>query len=220
MLEYAAGRPAIASRQSSPHAMLVVISAHVALLAVVMSAKMDLPQRIRHSPIVVNLLPEPTPPLPRPPEPQARSQPHQQQLSEVPRQIPVPPQGGVDATPSLPSFDGMIGGSTDSQPTVIPKPIPAPVKVAARLLTPPSELKPPYPASKIASGEEGAITLRLTIDERGRVVAVEPVGQPDKAFFESARRHLLAHWRYQPATEDGRPVATSFTVTLRFQLDS
>jgi hypothetical protein len=35
----------------------------------------------------------------------------------------------------------------------------------------------------------------------------------------SARRHLSAHWRYQPATENGRPVASSTVITLQFRLD-
>jgi protein TonB len=47
MLAYASSRPVAAKRQSSPHAMLFVISAHVALLAAVMSAKLDLPRRIQ-----------------------------------------------------------------------------------------------------------------------------------------------------------------------------
>jgi len=63
------------------------------------------------------------------------------------------------------------------------------------------------------------LRLRLTIDERGRVIAVEPVGRADKVFLEAARRHLLAHWRYRPASEGGRAVTSSTVITLRFQLD-
>jgi protein TonB len=63
------------------------------------------------------------------------------------------------------------------------------------------------------------LRLRLTIDERGRVVAVEPVGKSDRVFLEAARRYLVAHWRYRPASEDGRAVATSIVIALRFQLD-
>ena len=39
MLAYAAGRRTIGSRQSNPSALLVIISVHVALLAIVMSAR-------------------------------------------------------------------------------------------------------------------------------------------------------------------------------------
>jgi protein TonB len=48
---------------------------------------------------------------------------------------------------------------------------------------------------------------------------VEPIGRADRVFVDAARRHLIAHWRYSPATEDGRAVASTKTITLRFQLD-
>ena len=63
------------------------------------------------------------------------------------------------------------------------------------------------------------LTLRLSIDERGRVIGVEPVGRADRAFVEAARRHMMAHWRYAPASEDGRAIRSSVTVTMRFMLD-
>ena len=95
----------------------------------------------------------------------------------------------------------------------------APVRHDARLLTSPAELKPPYPASKLAAEEEATLNLRLTIDKSGRVVGVEPIGRADAVFVAAARRHLLAHWRYAPATADGLPVASTLNITLRFQLD-
>src|SRR3954451_13739646 len=65
MLAYAANRPVVGRRQSSPNALLLVISAHVALVAVVMSARMDLPRRIFEPPIPVTLYPVPHDPPPR-----------------------------------------------------------------------------------------------------------------------------------------------------------
>ena len=93
------------------------------------------------------------------------------------------------------------------------------VKLGPRLATPASELRPAYPPSKLASEEEAVLRLRLTIDANGRVTAVDPVGAADRAFLEAARRHLIAHWRYKPATEDGHAVASSAVITLRFVLD-
>jgi protein TonB len=60
--------------------------------------------------------------------------------------------------------------------------------------------------------------LRLSIDDHGRVTSVEPVGQAEPAFLASARAHLIRVWRFDPATEDGKPIASTKTITLRFEL--
>ena len=85
--------------------------------------------------------------------------------------------------------------------------------------TPESALKPPYPLDKIRSEEEATLRLRLTIDTRGRVTAVEPVGAADPSFLEAARRHILRAWRYKPATEDGVAVPSTTVISLSFRLE-
>lgn len=219
MLAYAANRPVAGKRQSSPNALLIVISIHVALLAVVMSAKMDLPQRIRDRPTIVDFFPRPVPPQPVKPPPAPPSQ-DTARISDPRPNVSLPPTSNATVDPGSAATDlgPALGASTAIIPT-FPKLTPTPIRHDARLLTPPSELKPPYPASKLLSEEEAILRLRLTIDENGRVVAVDPVGAADRAFLEAARRHLMAHWRYLPATEDGRTVASSMVITLRFELD-
>ena len=219
MLAYAANRPIVAQRRSSPNAMLGIIAAHVAVVALVMSAKMELPPTFHPTRTIIDLIREPQPPEPQPirqatqPRPSTLTQPRQQV------EIPAGPTPIADATPSLPDPGPIVGPSVDPGPRIDPVPLPQPVKFEAKLLTPASELKPPYPESKLLSGEEALLRLRLTIDERGRVVAVEPVGKIDRVFFETARRYLIAHWRYRPASEDGRAVTSSTVIALRFQLD-
>jgi protein TonB len=219
MLAYAANRP-IAERRSAPNAMLAIVAIHVAVIAAVMSAKMDLPARIGHGPLVVDFIPEDDPPPLRVIPPDTPLPPRQSTLDLPPREVPLPSNDApaVDSSPALPDLGPIIG--PDPSPPVQADPAPAPpVKIGARLLTPSSELRPPYPASKLLAGEEAVLRLRLTIDERGRVVAVEPLGLADRAFVDAARRHLLAHWRYRPASEDGRAVASSTVITLRFELE-
>ena len=100
-----------------------------------------------------------------------------------------------------------------------PQVVADPVRTGPRFATSASELRPPYPEAKRRLEEEAVLKLRLSIDPRGRITAVEPVGSADPAFLQSARRHIIAHWRYTPATEDGRAVASSTVITLRFELD-
>jgi periplasmic protein TonB len=37
--------------------------------------------------------------------------------------------------------------------------------------------------------------------------------------LDAARRYIIDHWRYRPATEDGRAVTSTVTITLDFQLE-
>ena len=80
-------------------------------------------------------------------------------------------------------------------------------------------LAPPYPVTKQRLGEEASLRLSLAIDPRGRVTAVTPVGFADPVFLNAARRHILRHWRYQPASEGGEAVASSIVITLSFRLE-
>ena len=217
MLAYASSRPTAASRQSSPNTLLFIISAHVALAALVMSMKMDLPQRIRDRGTDIIFIPQPVDPPPNP-EPAPRSD------HPAPTPSPLPPKPAEWAPDPGPTnlgatvIGGGSGGSGMGTDTIEPIKL-APIRHDARLLTSPAELKPPYPASKLAAEEEATLNLRLTIDKGGRVVGVEPIGRADPIFVAAARRHLLAHWRYAPATDGEQPVASTLNIVLRFQLD-
>jgi protein TonB len=117
-----------------------------------------------------------------------------------------------------------IGPALDSPLQPLPRAEPLlqpaePVRVGPRAVTPTDLLRPPYPDAKRRSEEEAVLRLRLGIDPRGRVTSVEPVGAADPAFLAAARSHLLRHWRYRPATEDGRAVSSTLTITLRFELE-
>ena len=220
MLAYAAGRPRIAERSSNPNAMLGIIAAHVALAALVMSAKMELPPRTHFTKTVVDFIPLPKEPppkpittkLPQPPMPVPIAHPrHLDETQQTPPTwdpMPLPRDPGTSPVPG-----------PGAQVDVRPNPIPLPAPTGARLLTSSSELKPPYPPSKLLTEQEAVLKLRLTINASGRVIAVDPVGSADRVFLEAARRHITAHWRYRPATEGGRAVASSTVITLEFRLD-
>jgi protein TonB len=219
MLAYSANRPRAGNRSASPNMMLAIVGIHVAAVAVLMSAKMDLPLPITRTPLTIEII------KPKPPEPaevpKRPSQPPPEQSLSVPEPlIPMPPLPEiVPVRDPLPPLDSVVrdpGASSGTSGSDVAKPIAA---TPAVLLTGAAEIKPPYPASKLASGEEADLKLRLIIDERGRVTAVEPMGRADSAFLSAARRHIIAHWRYRPATSDGRGIATTLVVTLRFRLD-
>lgn len=78
---------------------------------------------------------------------------------------------------------------------------------------------PDYPPGLRRLGLEGSVTVRVTIDEKGRVIAVEQVSATDPAFFRETRDQALRHWRFRPATSDGVPVQSQQTLTVHFELE-
>jgi len=220
MLAYAASRPRVGVRQSSPNTLLFIILGHIVLLAVAMSVKEALPPIVKDGPITIYKVPIDKPPPPIPPETKQPKTSTNTTTSRDHSQPQVPtrtePQVPLGGAPGL----GSSGGTGTSQLPPLPPLPPAPpvgISRGATLLTPPADVRPPYPQSKLIAEDEATLKLRLTIDE-GRVVAVDPVGRADPVFLASARRHLMAHWRYKPAMKDGQPIPTSIVISLRFEL--
>lgn len=79
--------------------------------------------------------------------------------------------------------------------------------------------RPDYPPALRRAGLEGSVTVRVTIDERGRVTAVALVRATDPVFFEETQRQALKAWRFKPATRDGVAVATEQVMTVHFRLE-
>lgn len=222
MLAYAAQNPRPAGRAGSPKALTLIIASHVVLIAAVMSAKMDFVPGTPFDPIdIIDISTPPPPPPPADPTPKADPVPTQR-----PIQDPV-----IDRTPPIVDMGQAASGELDrgpittplpplgGDPVVLDPPRHIPVKIGVRFVTSPGAVKPPYPNDKLRLEEEATLRLKLTIDTRGRVIAVEPVGPADPSFLEAARRHIIRAWRYKPATEDGVAVPTTTVINLSFRLE-
>src|SRR6059058_2144615 len=94
MLAYAANRPLAGKRPSSPPAMLLIVSAHIALIALVMSAKTEFTRHKPDGPTIYI----PTPPSPPPPtgSTKLRQQPTIRPISDPHPDVQLPP---TDSTP-------------------------------------------------------------------------------------------------------------------------
>lgn len=220
MLAYAADTPRAAARAGSPQALTLIVAGHAVVLAAVLTAKPEIIDRVvSRPPIVINV---PVPPPPKP-VPEADPQPQRPitQPSFIDRERPIvdmdqPAPVQFDPGPTIADIGAVIGSGPT---TLLDPPRHVPIKVAARWATPDSAMKPPYPLDKIRSEDEATLRLRLTIDPRGRVIAVDPVGAADPSFLEAARKHILRAWRYKPATEDGVAVTTTTVISLSFRLE-
>ncbi|MGQ9918105.1 MAG: TonB family protein [Bryobacteraceae bacterium] len=184
---------------------------------------------------------EPQPPVPLLPQAQKFSAPVRRSVASLPKTDSEPagtanPAGAQgDMTPSAPS-DGSQPPApvrSEPQPPAAPavaesKPKPAPREPQPKppepfrepVRTPPRVLQTApasYTPEALQRGLEGSVLLSVDIDDRGvprraRVVRSLDPGLDRKA-IES-----LAGWRFSPATEDGRPVAFTANIEIKFTL--
>ena len=220
MLAYA---PRPTARSGSPRTLLLVAAGHVVAIALALTIRSEFtPKALGQNPEIIFVDPlKPPPPTP-PAEPARPNRPSESVIDLPPRIVPTPGplMPPLAEGPLVPNRDPVIGNAVE--PTLLPLPgpvLPSIVRKAARFITPADQVRPPYPASKQRLGEEASLRLSLAIDASGRVTAVSPVGAADPAFLEAARRHIVRHWRYQPASEGGTAIASNIVVTLTFKLE-
>ena len=79
-------------------------------------------------------------------------------------------------------------------------------------------LQPRYPAAMIRREVEGSVTVRVRVNEQGRVTQVQKVSAVHDDLFEATRRHALRRWRFLPATRNGSPIASWKEVAIEFRI--
>lgn len=212
-------------KRSSPGTIAAVIVAHGAVLTALAIAKGPevFPNPFRKTqvtfiPIQTNPPPEPEPRIDEQPRAQQRSQ-----IDRAPPPIPLPQRDPV--TPyeprplNPPIFSETPIGKADV-PAADPPADPPPVRIDAQLDPRfAGALQPLYPASEQRAGNEGTVTIQVTIGAEGRVTATQKVRATSDAFYAATERQARTRWRFRPATLGGRPVESSKAMTVHFRID-
>ncbi|RKH13406.1 energy transducer TonB [Corallococcus sp. CA053C] len=81
-----------------------------------------------------------------------------------------------------------------------------------------SEVKIPYPDEARRAGVEGTVTLSITIDPEGRVVASKILSGPGYGLNEAAC-DAIRRFRFKPAIKGGEAVSTEMKYAYTFLLD-
>lgn len=166
--------------------------------------------------------PEPPKPQPKPPEPKP----------DPPKPIPAPPP----PAPKVPETEVKQVTAPVLAPSNL-KPdsskaadaLPAPATAAStpsggsagRVDAAPQPIrmiKPIYPVGSRKRGEEGSVTVRLEITERGTVSEATIVKSSGFAELDSAARKTCLQARFKPGKLHNRPVQSSASITLDFVL--
>lgn len=149
----------------------------------------------------------------------------QQEKVEPP---PPPPPDYVPPPPDFvppPSFNVAADAPAPAN-AITTAPVKAePAPVAAK--APPTPAKSPkkglsspnYPSESKKLGEEGAVALALYLNEEGKVQEARvDASSGFPRLDEAAVKHATKSWKFEPCTEDGKPVACWHKVKFRFQL--
>jgi protein TonB len=90
-----------------------------------------------------------------------------------------------------------------------------PVLAAPRLRV---DRLPTYPATLRAKGAEGEVRVRVRVGAEGAVAGVEVAVSSGSEALDEAALEAARAWLFDPATEDGRPVAATVFRWVRFHL--
>lgn len=145
-------------------------------------------------------------------KPAARTKPMpaaQKQPAPAPRELPA-------ESPPKPAENAARSAEPPPAPAPEPpkQPVREPVRTAPKLL---QQAPAAYTDQARSAGIEGVVLLSVDIDERGVPVRARVLKPLDPGLDRSAIQSL-AGWRFQPATEDGKPVGATVNVEVKFNL--
>jgi len=157
------------------------------------------------------------PELPPPPAPELVAP------QSVP-QIPVPKIVIVHAPPAPHAIAAVAVEKPIATPKLSPPSV-APVHAAPVIAPAPAHgiagthTTPPYPPIAMRLGEEGTVRLHIALDSAGRISGVSVLKTSGSERLDNAAvSWVTRHWRYAPATRDGKPVASMVLADVRFDL--
>ncbi len=143
--------------------------------------------------------PPPPPPDYVPPPPDFAPPPQFNVAADAPA-----PANAISTTPVKP---------VEAAPVVAKAP-PTPAKPPKKGLSPPN-----YPSESKKLGEEGPVGLALYLNEEGKVQEARVEASSGfPRLDEAAVKHATRSWKFEPCTEDGKPVACWYKIKFRFQL--
>lgn len=198
-------------------AFVVVAAIHVALFCALSLIGVAVPERQPAPPLLVSLVPLPTPPSPAPPEkrelPVRRTKPTPVRMVAPQPIVPLPTTPSMAATSTSPPLAPAL--AVDSPPAPMPREPIAAGNLATRLIAAPA---PRYPVESRRKREAGTVTLLVVVGEDGRV---ETISISRSSGFEQLDRAALSavrRWRWSPVMIDGQAVKVRGLVQIPFEL--
>ncbi len=118
---------------------------------------------------------------------------------------------------------------TPAEPKPVePKPVePAPVATAPAQPVAQSrdpvlvrQVRPVYPAAAARRRQEGWVEVSFTVAASGEVTDVAVARAQPRGVFDRDATRAVSQWKYEPALENGKPVARTLTRRIEFSLSA
>jgi periplasmic protein TonB len=190
------------------------------------------PLRTPAAPASANLTPAPNSARPSAPVPQKpASSPAASNIAHPSATVPASPSA-ADASRNVSALQPATPGSNakEKSASLLPASKRAPVRssadsvptsttqlLEAAAIVPPKLVKsvrPNAPPDAILGYVSGNVTLDATVDPSGRVSAVKVLSGP--ASLRTAAVNAVKEYRYEPATQNGKPVSAHVNLTIQF----
>jgi len=79
--------------------------------------------------------------------------------------------------------------------------------------------QPLYPSQAQNQGIEGSVTVQIAIDANGSILNIQILDSNPPGIFEANTLNCIKQWRFAPAVENNKPVASSLKQRIKFELD-
>jgi len=91
-----------------------------------------------------------------------------------------------------------------------------PVDVGSLLSYATKQTQPTYPPAARSMRTSGVVTVKVTVDEEGKVAEVDSASGP--SLLQGAAKDAIKSWRFRPFMRDGQPVKAIGFVSFNFSL--
>jgi protein TonB len=219
---HALGYPIPSARGPKWTGLVIVLAAHAAVLAALMSYAPAREAFAQAMPLMVDLIKPPELKRPEPPKPKPVVQPK----PLVQPEKPLPPLPQITAAP-------VVAPSPVVAPPPPPPPrIEAPVVAAAPPTPPPAPVVPPrfdaaylenpapsYPALSRRMREQGRVVLRVLVTPGGTCERIELRASSGSERLDQSALETVKRWRFVPAKQGSEAVPAWVLVPISFSLE-
>lgn len=130
---------------------------------------------------------------------------------------PTPPPAQPVASTRPAQTEPRPAASTP-KPEVAAEPEPAPVAAESRDPALVKQVRPVYPVAAVRRKQNGWVEVSFTVGTDGSVSDVNVVRSQPRGVFDREASRAVSQWRFEPALENGKPVAKKLTRRIEFNM--